>query len=238
MNVMTEQLPNFSRLACLLADASRARMLCALMDNNRLTASELARVAGLSAQSASNHLAKLTHCRVVAFDKVGRNRYYRLYNALIAQAIESMMVATYADDDFQQRLKPSGFKKICYARTCYDHVAGHIGVAIYEHLLQTNMLVATDGHLSVTPKGRDWFATQLGIDIDNMHGGSRRELAIICMDWSEQRYHLSGELGTRLFAALLEKRFLIKAHEPRVLLVTPTGKAFLQQTLGINSFID
>jgi DNA-binding transcriptional ArsR family regulator len=237
MNVMTEQLPNFSRLACLLADASRARMLCALMDNSRLTASQLAITAGLSPQSTSNHLAKLIHCRVVAFDKIGRNRYYRLHNSLIAQAIESMMVATYADSNFQERLKPSGFKKMCYARTCYDHIAGHVSVAIYEHLCQQKVLEAAEGNLAIGTTGDTWFGTHLGIDVNALRH-SRRALVIPCMDWSEQSYHLSGELGAHLFSALLKKRFIIKTNEARILTLTPAGKAFLQRSLGIHNIDD
>lgn len=237
MNVMTEQLPNFSRLACLLADASRARMLCALMYNKRLTASQLAITAGLSPQSTSNHLAKLIHYRVVAFDKMGRNRYYRLYNSLIAQAIESMMVATYADSDFQERLKPSGFKKMCFARTCYDHIAGHVGVAIYEHLCQQKVFEATGGNPGISAVGDKWFSTHLGMDV-NALSHSRRALVIPCMDWSEQSYHLSGELGAHLFSALLRKRFIIKTNEARILTVTPAGKAFLQHSLGIHNIDD
>lgn len=234
---MEEQLPNFSRLANLLADSGRARMLSALMDDERLTASELAIIAGLSPQSTSNHLAKLIHCRVVTFDKIGRNRYYRLYNHLIAQAIESMMIATYADDSFQERLKPSGFKKICYARTCYDHIAGHIGVAIYEHLIKGNMLIKTGKQLSVSDKGYDWFVKSLGIDVCSI-GESRRALVMSCMDWSEQSFHLSGELGACLFTTMLEKHYIIKTNEARILSVTNSGKVFLHDSLGIGCLSD
>lgn len=212
-------------------------MLSALMNGSRLTASELAQIAGLSPQSTSNHLSKLINFRVVTFDRIGRNRFYRLYNRLIAQAIESMMIATYADDSFQERLKPNGFKKICYARTCYDHIAGHIGVEIYEHLFKEKVLIRQGKQIVIGGDGNNWFITNLGIDVSAIEE-SRRALAIACMDWSEQSYHLSGELGACLLNAMLEKRYIIKSNEARILTVTPSGKDFLQHSLGIGCLGD
>ncbi|EML8490102.1 helix-turn-helix transcriptional regulator [Salmonella enterica subsp. enterica] len=234
---MEESLPDFSRLAYLLADTSRAKMLTCLMDRNQLTASELSILAGISAQSASNHLAKLLHFNIVTYEKVGRYRYYRLYNHLIAQAIESMMSATYIDPTFQRRRKPEGFKKICYARTCYDHMAGHVGVTIFDSLIQQQLLIKENDKLQISDLGNQWFIKQLDVDC-HLISPTRRALVIPCMDWSEQSYHLSGELGAILLRCMLTKRYVIKADEHRTLTLTASGFLFLQNSLGIGGLLD
>ncbi|EOV0212717.1 ArsR/SmtB family transcription factor [Salmonella enterica] len=234
---MDDSLPNFSRLAYLLANLGRAKMLSSLMDSNHLTASELAYLSGLSAQSTSNHLSKLLYFKVVTFEKVGRNRYYRLYNQLVAQAIESMMAATYTDLALQQRRKPAGFKKLCYARTCYDHIAGHVGVSIFESLSKQQILITERDHLEISEKGYQWFIKELDIDIRSVPP-SRRALVIPCMDWSEQSYHLSGELGSILLRCMLDRRYITKADEYRTLTITTSGLRFLQQALEIGGLLE
>lgn len=229
---MNDPLSDISRLASLLADPGRARMLLALMNGRLLPASDLALAAGLSAQAASNHLAKLLDGGVLRVEQRGRYRYYTLADASYAHAIEALSAAAHGHD----RLRPGSISKgnaaIRRARSCYDHLAGRLGVAVCDALQARGLLQRLDSRqLTPTPAGEAWFREQLDIDCHALP--SRRPLARACLDWSERRDHLAGALGAALCERLLARELCQRLPNSRALRITASGEHFLQQQLGI-----
>lgn len=187
---------DIAALASLIADPARARMLSALMGGTALTATELALAAGVAPSTASSHLAKLTDARLLAIEKQGRHRYFRLFDADVASMLEGLMeIATR-----HVRTGPSD-SALREARVCYDHLAGARGVWLFENLRSRDFLSET---LTITPLGHAFF-TRLGVDVDAL-SRTRRPLARTCLDWSERRPHLAGALG----AAILQRMFALR----------------------------
>lgn len=223
--------PNLSATAFLIADAARAAMLMALADGRALPAGELAYAAGVTAQTASSHLAKLLDGGLIAVEKQGRHRYYRLADPHVAVALESL-----ASIGVQRtvRRKPRGREagQLRFARCCYDHLAGQVGVAITLHLVQRGLLASvTDKRFEVTPAGLAWFAG-LGLDVSAVKAG-RHGIARQCLDWSERQHHLAGPLGVRLLDLLCTKGWLRRVASSRAVQITPTGWVGLREHLGV-----
>jgi len=183
----------FPRIAALIGDPARSRMLTALMSGAALTATELALEADVAPSTASTHLAKLTGAHILAIEKQGRHRYFRLANEEIAEVLESLMsIAT-----SRVRVGPSD-PALRVARVCYDHLAGERGVWMLDRLRERRLLTH-----DVSPAGHEFF-TRFGIDVDAL-SRARRVLCRTCLDWSERRHHLAGALG----AALLQRIFAL-----------------------------
>lgn len=218
-------LPDISQLAALLADAGRARMLQCLLGGRRLPASELALLAGLSAQSASNHLARLLQGGVIRVQPQGRHRYYELAGPAIAHAVEALTAAV--APAISPRVK--GSPALMQARSCYDHLAGRLGVAVTDALLQEGHLRREAQGLALTDGGGAWFRRALDIDAASLPGG-RRPLLRPCLDWSERRDHLAGALGAALLQALLARGWLRRQAQGRALTVDADG---LRQLRGL-----
>ncbi|WGS52476.1 helix-turn-helix domain-containing protein [Paraburkholderia sp. D15] len=223
--------PNLSATAFLIADAARAAMLMALVDGRALPAGELAYAAGVTAQTASSHLAKLLDGGLIAVEKQGRHRYYRLADPHVAVALESL-----ASIGTQRavRRKPLGREagQLRFARCCYDHLAGQAGVAITQHLLERGLIAAAaDKRFEVTPDGRAWFAG-LGLDVGAVKAG-RYGIARQCLDWSERQHHLAGPLGVVFLDLLCAKGWLRRAASSRAVQITPAGWVGLREHLGV-----
>jgi len=221
-------------VAALLADPGRVAILSAVLDGRSLPAGELARVAGVSPATASTHLAKLVDGGLLVSERHGRHRYFRLANASVAHAIETL--ATVA------RPRVAGTAKEAYvvngirfARSCYDHLAGRLGVEVVEALVARDALVHDER--GFTPgRGAGEYLGALGVDLDDVSERarrSRRPLTRECLDWSERRVHLAGALGAALLAALLEREWLARVPTGRALRVTNEGRRGLRRTLGI-----
>ncbi|MFB9158964.1 ArsR/SmtB family transcription factor [Chromobacterium violaceum] len=211
-------LPDISRLASLLADPGRARMLLLMLDGRSYPASELAQHAGLSAQAASNHLAKLLQGGAVKVEQHGRHRYYLLANAAIAHALEALSAAAHGRDLARPRAASRVAPELRLARTCYDHLAGRLGIAIADAMLENGLLLLDeDRQFAVTEAGRAWFAATLGITAPA--GGKRP--------------HLAGALGAALCREFLQRNWVERRRDSRALRVTPAGQAFLRQQWGI-----
>lgn len=226
-----------AEIAALLGDPARANMLLALMGGQALTPGELARHAGVSAPTTSGHLAKLAAAGVVAARAQGRHRYYRLASPEIAEVLHALMVAATAGPP---RHRPPGPRDgaLRLARSCYDHLAGRLAVALLGALeAQGHVRLSNEGEAAEpTPQGREFLAA-FGLDLDGpgqgSGQGSRRPLCRTCLDWSERRPHLSGRLGAGLLERLLVLGWLTRVPGSRALTLTRAGEAGLIATFHL-----
>lgn len=201
-------------------------MLLALLDGLALPASELARVAGVSASAASLHLAKLTQGRLLTVKRESRHRYYRLASADVAHALEALgVIATVAP---VARLRPE-HEPLRTARTCYDHLAGALAIALLAMLEQERFVEATARqHFEVTRAGEIFFAKAFNVDVAAL-GAQRRALTRACLDLTERKHHLAGALGAALLASMLQRRWLARRPATRALRITSHGESMLKR---------
>ncbi len=227
---MTSPEPRFAKVAAMIGDPTRARMLSALMGGQYLAAGELAASAGVTAQTASAHIAKLVDAELVVVRSQGRHRYFRLANADIAHALEALsMVAERGVH--ASKWEQGAYKPLKAARTCYSHLAGELGVALYEGLLRRGTLLPHDGHFVLSDAGRDELA-QLGVALPTGAAATRR-FAFACLDWSERRDHLAGSLAVALLDHGMAQRWLRRVEGSRALRLTPVGAKALAPWLGL-----
>jgi DNA-binding transcriptional ArsR family regulator len=220
----------FGYIATLLGDKARAIMLWSLLDGKAYTATELSICANISKQSASNHLAKLLDAQLLAVEKQGRHRYYRLANPRVAQVIESM-ASLIPDAQIKSiNTKPKA-KNIAYARTCYDHLAGELGVKITNALIKKDILKPIDNDYTVTAYGLKWFS-KLDINIDELKL-KKRSFAHKCLDWTERKHHLAGSLGAALLEYMICNDWIRKKKNSREVLVTSLGVKELNNRLEL-----
>lgn len=225
-------LPNYvSSIAFLIADPARAAMLIALVDGRALPAGELAYAAGATAQTASFHLAKLLDGGLLTVEKEGRHRYYRLAGPNVALALEQLAAIRPIAPARHQPLNREA-QSLQFARRCYDHLAGQLGVAVTEGLQEREFIVPTaEKQFAVTPTGRAWFGS-MGVDVSGLKP-TRRGLARQCLDWTERRHHLAGPLGVSFMAVLCSSGWLLCSKPSREIQVTPQGRIGLKEQLGI-----
>lgn len=217
---------NIAAVAELIGDPSRARMLDALLGKQALPASELAYRAGISPQTASTHLARLVEGGLVTLTTRGRHRYYALANAEVAHALEAL--ATIAPAAKVRSLRESlVVEHLRAARTCYDHLAGRLGVELTQALLERDVLhlEATDSYV-VTESGMQ-FLTRFGLDLDHLQH-QRRAFARPCLDWSERQYHLAGALGAAFAERLFQLEWVIRNTSERSVRLTESGREGLR----------
>jgi len=222
---------NFAKVAGLICEPTRAKMLWQLLDGKANTASELATTADISATSASNHLSKLLEANIVKVETQGRHRYYALSSAEVAYAVEALANLANAKLSFKQRheIVTSGIK---YCRTCYDHLAGFVGVKVAETMEQKALLKKSGELYSITNRGWKWLL-QLGIS-DSQFENIRRPITRQCLDWSERRPHLAGQLGAVLFNKMIERKWFRKVQFSRELVLTSKGRQEIYQMLGLS----
>ena len=221
---------NIAAVAELIADASRAAMLDALLGKEALPAGELAYRAGISPQTASSHLAKLVAGGLLVLTNQGRHRYYALANAEVAHALE--VLATIAPPAPIRSLRESiAVEQLCFARTCYDHLAGKLGVEVTQVLLDAQLLTRGDQDYGVTKEGA-CFLTHFGLDLERIQQ-QRRSFARQCLDWSERRYHLAGGLGAGLAEQLFLRGWIQRISSSRAVRVTGSGREGLQKEFGL-----
>jgi len=211
-------------------------MLHALMDGRALTATELARVAGVTPQTASGHLARMASAGLVVPEKQGRHRYYRLASPAVAQMLESIMRVAAG----LEALRPAPAtgprdSAMRAARTCYDHLAGHLGVALAEALVARGHVELTQDAGLVTDTGITLFA-QIGIDVAPhvvARGKATRVLCRPCLDWSERRPHLAGAIGAALCARSFDQGWIRRLQGTRAVVVTPEGWRIFRDAIGL-----
>ncbi len=208
----------FIEISALMCEPTRAKMLWSLLDGRAYTANELAIEADISPSSASNHLSKLLRADLLKVESQGRHRYYSFMNTDVAYTVESM--ANLAGGfKYGPAVPKEGIK---YCRTCYDHMAGYVGVRLTEMMIAKGILSEIDSEFEVTPKGWDW-ATALDIGYDEMVN-ARRPIARKCLDWSERKPHLAGQFGAELLEKFLERRWVQRVNFSRELILTGEGK--------------
>jgi DNA-binding transcriptional ArsR family regulator len=212
--------------AALLGDPARANILAALMDGRALTAKELAYSAHVTPQTASGHLAKLADGGLLAAEKQGRHRYYRLASPLIGQMLESVMAV--ARPEPPRTTSWRGGEALRTARTCYDHLAGRLGVALADALTERgHVTLGTDGG-EVTEQGQDFLA-QFGAS----PAAGRRVFCRPCLDWSERRPHLGGRVGAALACRCFELGWIARQRDTRAVTITKPGQEGFRATFGI-----
>jgi DNA-binding transcriptional ArsR family regulator len=212
--------PSIAPIAALAGDPARANMLAALMSGKALTASELANEAGVAAQTASSHLAKLEAGKLVSAVKQGRHRYFRLADEDVAEMLEKMTGVAARAGHTRTRTGPSE-PALRKARVCYDHLAGELGVRMFDSLVKARYLSERSGELFLTRSGEK-FTRDFGLDLPEV---SRRPLCRTCLDWSQRRSHLAGVLGTALLDRIYALKWARRARDSRAVIFTPVGEA-------------
>ena len=215
---------HFGHIASLIGERSRAIMLWNLLDGRAYTATELAIAADLSFQSTSNHLSQLLAAGLLRSDKQGRHKYFRFANDRVAQAIENIAGLMPAAQ-ITKSINHSDVTGIKYARTCYDHLAGKIGVQLTQSLLKNKWLIAYDDRYELTTSGYKQIES-LGIDIA-VTKNLNRKFAYPCLDWSERNHHIGGALGAAILKTMLRHDWVRPIKQSREILLTSKGKAEL-----------
>jgi DNA-binding transcriptional ArsR family regulator len=205
----------------LLGDNHRARFVLALLGGQELPAGELASRAGASSSLASSHLAKLLESGLVSVQKRGRQRYYRLADSDIAQAIETLLAIAPRHSATGLTAVTRG-RALKRARTCYDHLAGQLGVALADAFEQQQLIAASDSGWTLTSRGEHRLGT-LGVDTSALHRG-RRPLLRPCLDWTERRPHMGGKVGQALATRLFDLDWVRRTSASRAILVTTHGE--------------
>jgi DNA-binding transcriptional ArsR family regulator len=218
--------------AALIGEPARAALLVALTEAEYLPARELAARAGVAPSTASGHLARLLDGRLIVAERAGRHRYFRLANPEVAAAIEALSVIAPRRPVHSLREATVG-DALREARTCYDHLAGRLGVEITAALERDGVLVHHEAAgYRLGRGGAEYLSSEFAIDVVDLQRG-RRVLARVCLDWSERRRHVAGSLGAALAASLLERSWVKRREGNRSLEVTPAGRSALEQTFDI-----
>jgi DNA-binding transcriptional ArsR family regulator len=213
-------------VAALLGDPARANILTALMDGRALTAKELAFAAHVSPQTASGHLARLTDASLLAAEKQGRHRYFRLASPLVGQMLESVMAV--AGPELRLTTWRGG-EALRTARTCYDHLAGRLGVALADSLSEAGHVTLSHDGGEVTDSGRDFLR-----DFGAEPVAGKRVFCRPCLDWSERRAHFAGRLGAALASRCLELGWIERQRDSRAVNITPAGTDGFARSFGIH----
>lgn len=223
---------NIATPASLIGDPVRAAMLQALMDGRALPATALACAAGVTPQGASNHLAKLTAGGLVTVKSQGRHRYYSLADAKVAQVLEALSQLAPTPKALEPPLSAQA-RRLRDARTCYDHLAGRLGVALAD-AFEREGLVVSDGpeRYRLTSEGERRL-TALGVDLSGVTTARRAPLRP-CIDWTERRRHLGGAVAARLLARLFELGWIARGAEGRSAVLTPAGAKGLHEAFGVD----
>lgn len=224
---------NISSVAHLIAEPVRSVILITLVDGSAMSAGALARAAGVTAQTASSHLAKLLDGGLLSVESKGRHRYYRLAGAHVSHVLESL--ATIGPVTPAWRHTPNRpAQALRFARCCYDHLAGQISIAVTQSMLTRGFIVeAGERQYAVTAPGCEWLQ-QLGIDMNDPAFSHASEHARQCLDWTERQYHVAGPLGARLMDAFLAWGWISRSSATRSVSVTALGWEGLKQHFGIS----
>jgi len=229
--------------AALVGDPARANMLAALMDGRALTASELARTASVTPQTASGHLARLTSAGLLAVERQGRHRYHRLASPGVARMLEGIMAVAEVGPAADRVRRPVvvGPRDLAMraARTCYDHLAGRLAVAMADAMVeQGHIELSADGG-AVTPNGAT-FLRSLGVDLHAAEDraakrGGGRVFCRPCLDWSERRPHVAGAVGAALCECCFTLGWVRRIEGTRAVTVTPKGRSGIKQSFGVET---
>lgn len=233
----------FAETAALVGDPARANMLAALMDGRALTAKELAYAAGITPPTASGHLAQLTRAGLLAMERQGRHRYHRLASPAVAQMLESIMSVAAGGvgaHEVRPRVRAvTGPRETALreARTCYDHLAGRVAVAIADRMAERGQIDLSPDGGALTDKGTA-LLRNLGVDLDAAAAratrrGGGRVFCRPCLDWSERRSHIAGAVGAALCACCFKQGWLRRLRDTRAVAITPAGQLALAKAFDL-----
>jgi DNA-binding transcriptional ArsR family regulator len=224
---------DIAAVGALIGDRARASMLLALMGGDAVSAGELARQAGVTPSGATAHLRRLRDGGLVTDEAVGRQRVFRLAGPDVAEALEvlSLVAPPLPARGLRESKAAAALKR---ARTCYDHLAGELGVAVTEALVEREVMAPEEGRFAVTGAGRLWLG-DLGVDVDALER-KPRSFARSCLDWSERRPHLAGSLGAGVATTFFARGWVRRRPGGRAIAVTETGAAWLEHNLGVAGF--
>lgn len=232
MNVEPQGDLAVSRIAAAIGEPARARILYCLLDGHARTSTELAVIAEVSPSTASVHLNRLKTAHLVKVLAQGKHRYYSLQGAEVSGALEALSVLAGGSRD---RFVPKTPNYLRAARTCYDHIAGTLGVQLHDRLKALGWLCACstgpDDAYDLTRDGANVFEA-LGIDVAAARM-LRRRFAFPCMDWSERRSHLGGAIGAALLKLALKRKWVIQDLDSRALSVTSLGRREMTNRFGL-----
>ena len=225
--------PDITRLTSLIADPARALMLTSLLDGRALTAGELAQVGGITPQTASTHLAKLVDGKLLVATKQGRHRYFKLSGPAIADLLENLITVSAAQAGPMPRTGPRD-RALRHARICFDHLAGEMGVALFDGLVEQGVLTVDQQreNAQLTEKGEASLSA-FGIDIEPLKNAPR-PLCRTCLDWSVRRPHLAGALGAAIWQAIEQRKWAVRIKDTRVIEFTPEGKRQFERFIRID----
>jgi DNA-binding transcriptional ArsR family regulator len=216
--------------AALVGEPARTAMLVTLMDGRALTAGELARAAGVTAQTASGHLGKMLEAGLLALEAQGRHRYYRLASPAIAGMLEAMMVAA-TPPPVRTGPRDAAMRR---ARTCYDHLAGEISVAVADAMIARGQIdLGTDG-AALTDAGRA-LLDAIGVELPPCSEGKGAVFCRPCLDWSERRHHIAGAVGSALYRTFLARNWIRRVDGSRTVTFTPPGREALRRHFGVEA---
>ena len=221
-------LNGLAETASLVGDPTRAAMLMALMDGRALTAGELARAGGVTAQTASGHLAKMLEAGLLALEAQGRHRYYRLASASIAGMLEAMMVAA-APPPIRTGPRDAAMRR---ARICYDHLAGEIAVALTGAMVARGQIEIGPDGAALTESGR-LLLSEIGVELPPEGKGA--VFCRPCLDWSERRHHIAGAVGAALYRTFVARGWIRRAAEGRTVTFSPPGREALRRHFGVEA---
>ncbi|MBX6749123.1 MAG: winged helix-turn-helix transcriptional regulator [Micromonosporaceae bacterium] len=221
-----------ARLAGHLADPTRASFLLALLDGRAWTVTELATHAGVAVSTATEHLNRLREAGLVSERRQGRHRYLHLADAEAAQLVEDLAAKVGPPRPTGRGLRAvTAHEALIRARTCYDHLAGRLGVAIADALTERGFVDQRSG-LALTPDGAAFLTDRLGVDPQALVPG-RRPLIRACLDWTQRRTHLAGVVGAEICRALMRRGWVERIGTGRAVRVTPAGRRALHDALGL-----
>ncbi len=217
-----------SRIAAVgaaLADETRSMLLAALMSGTAHTAGELARFCSVAPSTMSKHLSRLIDAGLVTAEPAGRYRYYRLAGLDVAELLEQIDSLDLPEVMTPRRPNPG--TELSYARSCYDHIAGTLGVRMLESMVEQGHVAGRPDSIQLTSSGAEWL-NQFGIDVGSIER-ARRPTIRACLDWTERKHHIGGGLGAALFQHMTTKRWISRRPDQRLLRVTPRGRDAIER---------
>lgn len=227
MHAMENQ---FKQVASLIGDPTRATIMWTLLDGKAFTATELAIAVDTSPQNISMHLTKLVQADLLSVESQGRHKYYKFSRKEIAYAIEAM--ANLMPQPAAKNNLTNDFSAIKYCRTCYDHLAGKVGVLITDSLLKQKIIIDTNNTFKLSNKGEKWFSS-IGISIEDLKQ-QRRSFIRPCLDWSERRHHIAGSLAASLLDTMLSSDWIRKTKNSREIIITAKGQKKLYEHFDLS----
>jgi DNA-binding transcriptional ArsR family regulator len=231
MDVVDRSDVNVSAIAVAIAEPARTRMLLCLLDGRARTSTELAAVADVGPSTASVHLARLRQQQLVTAVAQGKHRYYRLQSADVAAALEALAVVAGAT---RKPFVPTTPPRLRFARSCYDHMAGSLAIALHDRLMKMNWLSRIDAQTYTVTRNGTLELHRLGVEVGSLRT-QRRRFAFGCLDWSERRPHVGGAVGAALLQLALSRRWLVADLDSRALALTKKGHREFSARFGIST---